>query len=44
MVNKAQNSGNYEYLDKIEQYLEEHGDKLKEMNYQNAIKILENCN
>lgn len=42
MVKKAQNAENYDQLNKITELLEEHEDKLKEMDYANAVKLLNN--
>jgi putative IMPACT (imprinted ancient) family translation regulator len=42
MVKKAQNAENYDQLNKITEFIEEHEDKLKEMDYANAVKMLKN--
>lgn len=42
MIKKAQNDENYNYMNKITDFLEEHRDKLKEMDYANAVKLLNN--
>ena len=40
MVTKAQNAENYNHLNRITDFLEEHQDKLKEMDYTNAVNLL----
>lgn len=42
MVKKAQNAENYDQLNRITEFIEEHEDKLKEMDYANAVKLLNN--
>lgn len=40
IIKKAQDSENYDHLNKVADFIKDHEDKLKSMNYANAVKLL----